>query len=155
MQALHSTLLPPSAVHYSLFLPNFTPSTIYALPRPHTDAPETKIIGNLIVAGNEDVRVFEIRESSVARTDSESVTNGVNGEMNGDAPPEVDGMEEDFYDNGPLEVRYFMLWAIAMHLVQLLIPARTGSVREDTQTPPIDTASAARDDYGSGGFEDD
>lgn len=112
MQALHSTLLPPSAVHYSLYLPNFTPSTIYPLPRPHTDAPEIKIIGNLIVAGNEDIRVFEIRESSVARTDSLPQSNGVNGidEVNGsNGLEEVGGMEEDFYDTGPSEVRYSTL----------------------------------------------
>jgi cleavage and polyadenylation specificity factor subunit 1 len=71
MHAFHQTLLPASAIHHSLFLPNFTPSTIYPLPRPHTeqDEPEVKVIGNLIVAGGEDLRVFEIRELLVPLLD--------------------------------------------------------------------------------------
>lgn len=129
MQALHSTLLPPTAVHYSLYLPNFTPSTIYPLPRPHTDAPEIKITGNLIVAGNEDIRVFEIRESSVAREDSLSIPNGLGGtDVNGGVIKDVGGMEEDFYDTGPSEVRYLMLYAHTMYRVLLLITACTFAI---------------------------
>jgi hypothetical protein len=125
MQALHSTLLPPSAIHHSLYLPNFTPSTIYPLPRPHTDAPEIKISGNLIVAGNEDIRVFEIRESLIARTDSLPITNGVNGYgTNGvNGVEDVGAMEEDFYDTGPSEVRSLCSMANTMHCLLLLISA--------------------------------
>lgn len=67
MHALYSTILPPSAIHHSLFLSNFTPSTIYPLPRTHValEGPEVKVIGNLIVAGGQDLRVFEIREEAV------------------------------------------------------------------------------------------
>ena len=98
MHALHSTLLPPSAIHHALYLPNFTPSTIYPLPRPHDDAPEIKVTGNLVVAGGQDIRVFEIREQSIPIAD-------------GDVKPDEavdsvgDEMEQDFFDNGPAEVR--------------------------------------------------
>lgn len=111
MHALLSTILPPSAVHHSLFLPNLTPSTIYPLPRPHGDVPEIKVTGNLIVAGSEDIRVFEIRESTVPV--SGPVENGING-VNGEAEikrggEEIDGMDEDFYDTGHSEVRFELL----------------------------------------------
>ncbi|WWC91156.1 uncharacterized protein L201_006097 [Kwoniella dendrophila CBS 6074] len=78
MHAFHQTLLPSSSIHHSLFLPNFTPSTIYPLPKPistnvnsitnndndsdNEDLDHVKVIGNLIVAGGENLRVFEIRE---------------------------------------------------------------------------------------------
>ena len=103
MHALHSTLLPSSAIHHSLFLPNFTPSTIYPLPTPVTtiDAPDVKVVGNLVVAGGEDFRVFEIREESlVVREREVNGLNGIHG-VNGDA--EV--VEGDFFDTGHAEVR--------------------------------------------------
>jgi len=102
MHALHSTLLPPSAVHHSLFLPNFTPSTIYPLPKSSTSATDVKVVGNLVLGGRSDLRVFEIRESLVPVVDP-SQPNGAKGEPNG--IEEIDGMDEDFYDTGPSEVR--------------------------------------------------
>ena len=108
MHALLSTVLPPSAVHHSLFLPNFTPSTIYPLPRPHDDSPEIRVVGNLIVAGSEDIRVFEIRESTIAIPETPTAPNGADGTALNDVkggPEEIDGMDEDFYDTGPSEVR--------------------------------------------------
>lgn len=108
MHALHSTLLPPSAVHHSLFLPNFTPSTIYPLPKPSTSTADVKVVGNLVVGGKSDLRVFEIRESLMPVIDA-SQPNGSKDEINGVAgangAAEIDGMDEDFYDTGPLEVR--------------------------------------------------
>ena len=100
MHALHSTLLPPSAIYHSLFLPNFTPSTIYPLPRPATtiDEPDVEVTGNLVVAGGEDLRIFEIREQLVPVHERE--VNGVNG-MNGDN----EMVEEDFFDTGHAAVR--------------------------------------------------
>jgi cleavage and polyadenylation specificity factor subunit 1 len=105
MYAIHQTVLPPSAIHHSLFLPNFTPSTIYPVPQPHSpDAPQVKVVGNLIVAGGNDLRVFEIREAQVA---------SLSGNSNGIKKPDVvsdeegeieEGMEEDFYDIGHEEV---------------------------------------------------
>jgi cleavage and polyadenylation specificity factor subunit 1 len=108
MYAIHQTVLPPSAIHHSLFLPNFTPSTIYPLPQAHNpDAPQVKVVGNLIVAGGNDLRVFEIRESQIASTSSLKSINGLNG-LNGaisDEEGEIEeGMEEDFYDIGHAEV---------------------------------------------------
>lgn len=108
MYAIHQTILPPSAVHHSLFLPNFTPSTIYPLPHPHQlDAPQVSVVGNLIVAGGNDLRVFEIRESQVPQLPATSKQNGVNGHADGsDEEGEIEeGMEEDFYDIGQAEVR--------------------------------------------------
>lgn len=102
MHALHSTLLPSSAIYHSLFLPNFTPSTIYPLPQAVTtiDGPDVKVVGNIVVAGGEDLRVFEIREESFPVRERE--VNGVKGEgMNGDS----EMVEEDFFDNGHAEVR--------------------------------------------------
>jgi len=111
MHALHSTLLPSSAIYHSLFLPNFTPSTIYPLPisiATRSDAPDVHVVGNLVVAGGEDLRVFEIREEIIPIRESE--VNGVNGNgdgngMNGDA----EGMEEDFFDTGHADVRIEIL----------------------------------------------
>ena len=101
MHALHSTLLPSSVICHSLFLRNFTPSTIYPIPRPVTavDLPDIRVVGNLVVAGGEDLRVFEIREESVPVSGGE--TNEVNGEMNGNG----EMVEEDFFDTGHAEVR--------------------------------------------------
>lgn len=107
MYAIHQTILPPSAIHHSLFLPNFTPSTIYPLPQPHSvDAPQVSVVGNLIVAGSNDLRVFEIRESQIPVLGSTSKQNGVNGNADGsDEEGEIEeGMEEDFYDTGHVEV---------------------------------------------------
>lgn len=105
MHALHSTLLPPSSIHHSLFLPNFTPSTIYPLPKSqHADSPEVKVTGNLIVAGSQDIRVFEIREQNVAVHEALPEDNQLetaNGELDGK-------IEEDFFDNGPSQVRYLL-----------------------------------------------
>ncbi len=102
MHALHSTLLPSSAIFYSLYLPNFTPSTIYQLPRPAktVDAPDVTVLGNLVLAGGEDLRVFEIREESVPIRERE--VNNVNG-VNGDS----EMVEEDFFDTGHAEVRCY------------------------------------------------
>ena len=117
MQALHSTLLPPSAVRHSLFLPNFTPSTIYPLPTSHDPiAPDIKVVGNLVVAGGEDLRVLEIREwtqpvasSSNAKADGVNGTNGdalpSNGEMEPGELEAGEEIEEDYFDTGPAEVR--------------------------------------------------
>ena len=107
MYAIHQTILPPSAIHHSLFLPNFTPSTIYPLPQPHNeDAPQVSVVGNLIVAGSNDLRVFEIRESQTPLLASSSKQNGVNGNVDvSDEEGEIEeGMEEDFYDTGHVEV---------------------------------------------------
>ena len=105
MHALLSTVLPPSAVHHSLFLPNFTPSTIYPLPQPHNEEQEIKVVGNLIVAGSEDIRVFEIRESIIAISDQPAGAKSVTDTGFESKPADVEGMEEDFYDTGHAEVR--------------------------------------------------
>ena len=95
----------PSSIHHSLFLPNFTPSTIYPLPKSqHADSPEVKVTGNLIVAGSQDIRVFEIREQNVAVHEALPEDNQLetaNGELDGK-------IEEDFFDNGPSQVRYLL-----------------------------------------------
>jgi len=102
MHALHSTLLPSSAIHHSLFLPNFTPSTIYPLPVPHTSTPpDIQVIGNLVVAGGSDLRVFEIREEN--RPISSPSFNGET-TQSGQEEGELGAIEEDFYDNGPVDV---------------------------------------------------
>ena len=112
MYAIHQTVLPPSAIHHSLFLPNFTPSTIYPSPQAHNpDAPQVKVVGNLIVAGGNDLRVFEIRESQIASTSSSSSQrvdggNGLQGAMSDEEGEIEEGMEEDFFDIGHAEVRY-------------------------------------------------
>lgn len=108
MYAIHETILPPSAIHHSLYLPNFTPSTIYPHPQSHDpDAAQVSVVGNLVVAGGNDLRVFEVRESQTPLLASPSKSNGANG--NGaDASDEEgeieEGMEEDFYDTGHAEV---------------------------------------------------
>ncbi|WVR09012.1 protein CFT1 [Kwoniella sp. DSM 27419] len=113
MHGIHQTLLPPSAIHHSLFLPNFTPSTIYPLPKPPSaiDQPDVKVVGNLIVAGGENLRVFEIRESlQVALTPADGIQNGHgDGDADADAAADADtamaeGGEErlgdGFFDDG-------------------------------------------------------
>jgi cleavage and polyadenylation specificity factor subunit 1 len=117
MYAIHQTVLPPSAIHHSLFLPNLTPSTIYPLPQSHNpDAPQIKVAGNLIVAGGNDLRVFEVRESQVPLLSSSSRKSGVNG-TSGNASDEEgeieEGMEEDFYDIGHAEVYLFLCSPLA------------------------------------------
>jgi len=108
MYAIHQTVLPPSAIHHSLYLPNFTPSTIYPLPQSHIPgAPQFKVVGNLIVAGGNDLRVFEIRESQTALIPDLKRPNGANGTFGGASDEEgeiEEGMEEDFYDVGHSEV---------------------------------------------------
>jgi cleavage and polyadenylation specificity factor subunit 1 len=100
MFAINQTLLPPSAIHHSLFLPNFTPSTIYPLPRSSLpDAPEVKVVGNLVVAGGQDIRVFEIRE--------EKAPVMARGEVNGGGDvgeAEMEELGDSFFDSGPTEV---------------------------------------------------
>lgn len=117
MYALHSTLLPSSAIHHALFLANFTPSTIYQLPKPHAaiDGPDVKVVGNLVVAGGQDLRVFEIREEARPVQDG---ANGVNGDD--DVPmseqPPLDDMGDSFFDSAPTDVsRYaFGVWAAVL-----------------------------------------
>lgn len=107
MHALHQTLLPASAIHHSLYLANFTPSTIYPLPQPNnvdltTNLNEIKVTGNLIVAGGQDLRIFEIREEVILIQEKQEVNGNGNGFVeNGEEKP----MEEDFFDNGPTQVR--------------------------------------------------
>jgi cleavage and polyadenylation specificity factor subunit 1 len=98
MYALHSTLLPPSAIHHSLFLPHFTPSTIYPLPKAHAvgDSAEVKVVGNLVVAGGQDLRVFEIREELRPVQEAELPADGT------DLP---DDLGDSFFD-APTQVRY-------------------------------------------------
>ncbi|WVF65469.1 protein CFT1 [Kwoniella sp. CBS 6097] len=101
MHGLHQTLLPASAIRHSLFLPNFTPSTIYPLPKSHAalDLPSQRVVGNLVVAGGQGLRVFEIRESLEA---SASSAPGNGGDMEGDVS--IDAGEErigdGFFDDG-------------------------------------------------------
>ena len=112
MHALHSTLLPPSAVRHSLYLANFTPSTIYPLPKSHDpSAAELKVTGNLIVAGGEDIRVFEIRETTRPVLDTKAGANGTDaGPRDAEVEPgeleAAENIEEDYFDNGPSEVRF-------------------------------------------------
>ncbi|EIW66021.1 hypothetical protein TREMEDRAFT_70300 [Tremella mesenterica DSM 1558] len=93
MYALHQPLLPSSSVHFSLFLPNFTPSTIYPLPSPHTpyETPPIKVLGNVVVAGGQDLRVFEIREQQVPIPESPR-EDGVD-------QTKVEKMDEDMADD--------------------------------------------------------
>jgi len=77
MQAIHQPLIPGTGIRHSLFLEHFTPSTIYPYPQPawvgqyglsssdDTSGPKIEIVGNLIVAGGPDLRVFELREEPV------------------------------------------------------------------------------------------
>jgi len=77
MQAIHQPLIPGTGIRHSLFLEHFTPSTIYPYPQPawvrqyglsssdDTNGPPIKIVGNLIVAGGPELRVFEVREEPV------------------------------------------------------------------------------------------
>ncbi|OCF35639.1 protein CFT1 [Kwoniella heveanensis BCC8398] len=97
MYGLHQTLLPASAIHQSLFLPNFTPSTIYPPPKPHAalDVPEEKVVGNLVVAGGQGLRVFEIRETLEAAT---SPAEAISGNLDGDQGEESIG--DGFFDEG-------------------------------------------------------
>lgn len=109
MHAIHQNLLPSSVIHHSLFLPNFTPSTIYPLPQPHDvlDSADVKVVGNLIVAGGQDLRVFEIREET-APVAAESVDQGdvANGAV--DEEGEIgEDLGDSFFDNGPSEVCMF------------------------------------------------
>jgi cleavage and polyadenylation specificity factor subunit 1 len=77
MQAIHQPLIHGTGIRHSLFLEHFTPSTIYPYPQPawirqyglsssgEMDGPKIRIVGNLIVAGGPDLRVFEVREEPV------------------------------------------------------------------------------------------
>lgn len=131
MYALHQTVLPPSAVHHSLFLPNFTPSTIYPAPQPHSpDAPQVKVVGNLIVAGGNDLRVFEIREAQVAVLSETS--NGVKRrEASSDEEGEIEeGMEEDFYDTGHAEVCIYVMPTVSHKWLTRRLPLSSTRRRE-------------------------
>jgi cleavage and polyadenylation specificity factor subunit 1 len=107
MYAIHSTLLPPSAIHHTLYLPHFTPSTIYPIPRPSSSTSDIKVIGNLIVGGISDLRVFEIREES--RPVLPNGPDGVDGDGGAGGEGEegmIDGEElgDGFLNNGPSHV---------------------------------------------------
>jgi cleavage and polyadenylation specificity factor subunit 1 len=77
MQAIHQPLFPGTAVRHSLFLDHFTPSTIYPYPQPAwirqyglsssegAEGIQIKTVGNLIVAGGSELRVFEVREEPI------------------------------------------------------------------------------------------
>jgi cleavage and polyadenylation specificity factor subunit 1 len=113
MYAIHQNILPSSVVTHSLFLPNFTPSTIYPLPQAHDalEAAQVKVVGNLIVAGGQDLRVFEIREELVPITqgDADADVNldgdGNAGRGAADEEGEIgEDLGDSFFDNGPLEV---------------------------------------------------
>ncbi len=112
MHALYSSLLPPSAVHHSLFLPHFTPSTIYQLPKPYAtvDTPEVKVRGNLIVAGGQDLRVFEIREETAAVPEQGAVEDR---QQDGD----VD-VGDSFFDSAPSDV------SVHMHICEAHVSVR-------------------------------
>lgn len=100
MHALHQTLLPPSAVHHSLYVPHLTPSTIYPFPAPPSST--VKVIGNLVVAGGQDLRVFEIREQ-VELDESATPSDGdVSMEENEPRDPALD---DGFFDSEPPHVR--------------------------------------------------
>jgi cleavage and polyadenylation specificity factor subunit 1 len=112
MYAIHETLLPASAIHHSLYLQHFTPSTIYDPPRPSSSRvqlgpQDVKIIGNLVVAGGSDLRVFEISEARVPVPElAENGDEGQSGEVDESA------MEADVGDSffaGPSKVCIFCL----------------------------------------------
>ncbi|WRT69124.1 protein CFT1 [Kwoniella shivajii] len=115
MHAFHQTLLPASSIHHSLFLPNFTPSTIYPLPKPTSSSSttienEVKIVGNLIVAGGENLRVFEIRESiNIPSAQTQNGISNIDGNSNGylnggggndDEMEEGEEIGDGFFDDG-------------------------------------------------------
>lgn len=173
MYAIHSTLLAPSAVHHTLYLPHFTPSTIYPLPRASTStAPDVKVVGNLIVGGLSDLRVFEIREEErpvLPAIQSGSDANGLSGaaaSQAGDAGLDpaagmmVDGQEvgDSFFDTGPSQVRLKLACivsceAIIRHERNALrtdsILARTTAVQDPPNAAPPHDTPAARDYHGS------
>jgi cleavage and polyadenylation specificity factor subunit 1 len=64
-----------------------------------TDAPEVKVVGNLVVAGGQDIRVFEIREERAPVLDRREVNGG--GDV-GEA--EMEELGDSFFDSGPTEV---------------------------------------------------
>lgn len=103
MHALHQTLLPSSSIHHSLFLPHFTPSTIYPLPKPPAvlDTPDVKVIGNLVVAGAEVLRVFEIREESVPIIEKAKLEEDV---AEGEKDVQMEEVGDGFFDDGHAEV---------------------------------------------------
>ncbi|OXG80075.1 protein CFT1 [Cryptococcus neoformans var. grubii Br795] len=102
MHALHQTLLPSSSIHHSLFLPHFTPSTIYPLPKPPAvlDTPDVKVIGNLVVAGAEVLRVFEIREESVPIIEKAKLEEDV---AEGEKDVQMEEVGDGFFDDGHAE----------------------------------------------------
>jgi cleavage and polyadenylation specificity factor subunit 1 len=123
MYAIHSTLLPPSAVHHTLYLPHFTPSTIYPLPRPSTStAQDVKVVGNLVLAGLSDLRIFEVREEQrpVPQGQGHVGEDDVMGEGLPKAPTTMVHGEElgdSFFDTGPTQVRLYYLSTLIMHLM--------------------------------------
>jgi cleavage and polyadenylation specificity factor subunit 1 len=67
MQTIHETILDSSSIQHAISLPHFTPSTIYPFPQPRLPqlvgtSVEIKVVGNIVVAGGSDLRVFEVRE---------------------------------------------------------------------------------------------
>ncbi|BEI92713.1 uncharacterized protein CcaverHIS019_0503410 [Cutaneotrichosporon cavernicola] len=128
MHALYSSLLPPSAIHHSLFLPHFTPSTIYPLPKPHValEIPEIKVRGNLIVAGGQGLRVFEIREETAAVPDQGATEDRQDGDVD---------VGDSFFDSAPADrapvrfeatLRLHLLTRHTLHgVVTGLAPLRT------------------------------
>lgn len=155
MYAIHSTLLAPSAIHHTLYLPHFTPSTIYPIPRPSSSTLDIKVIGNLIVGGISDLRVFEIREES--RPVLPNGINEVNG--NGGAGGEreegmVDGEEvgDGFLDNGPSHVG--LLACIPSYTHSLIKVEISNIIPAPSDSPPLNDASAPRQYHRSSRFAD-
>lgn len=109
MQAIHQPLIPETGIRHSLFLEHFTPSTIYPYPQPawvrryglsssdDPDGPRIKIIGNLIVAGGSELRVFEVREEPVLLEEQNDL--GVQLDAKGDRIQDDEQMDADMGDD--------------------------------------------------------
>lgn len=127
MHALHQTLLPPSAIHHSLYVAHFTPSTIYPFPSPASSP--VKVVGNLVVAGGQDLRVFEIREQTEIDQGALGPIDTVEDEHRGEQQRDP-ALDDGFFDSEPPHVsRHFLLWTF-----QLL-----GSTRSITLPEPSPT----------------
>lgn len=125
MHSLYSTILPPSAIHHSLFLPHLTPSTIYPLPRSHNaqQGPDIKVVGNLVVAGGQDLRVFEIRHEAVPVQDDRAQP---------DEPMLQDGdMGDSFFDAAPADVSLDHMHCVPYSYRVLHITESTRSIRDN------------------------
>ncbi len=106
MQAIHSTLLESSSIHHAVFLPHFTPSTIYPFPQPRRRTPgvldstlEIRVVGNVVVAGGSDLRVFEVRQEPILLGEDQRVKDeAANEEVkreNGEDQLMTDDMEDE------------------------------------------------------------